>query len=319
MAEENEFNRRAYGYFATLPDDKLPAINMGSQSDRSVGYSGMAHFDSSSFLIVHDAKGLTPGPRLSVLSFEERNPRIEKVEIDWSSHGEPASDLEAVCRIPGNKMEFWAVESGYWEGKYGRFFKLSLESDGLSWKASIRDFYQLPANISNIEGIACLAQSSSPENKSTIMIASRGGDEEPATIIWGHVDKNSKSFKVLGERHLELSPKGFQNRDELRRCSELYLDSSGRIWGVATHDPGDTGPFHSYLYLLGEANGIIESSDMLTVESWCEVFPGLKVEALSRSPYSESDGIIGTDDEELGGIWRPFAPRGPCAEKWMGQ
>lgn len=319
-AEEREFGKRAYGYFVTLDEESLPSFGEfveGSTASnesspvngtRVPAISGMAKFDHAFYLLVHDVKTDVDGPRkepteprMRVLSFCDLKLRIADVVVQWGEH-DPASDLEAVCVVPGKAREFWTAESRYYKGQFGRLMRVELGHSKDGWRGTLLEVVALPENLGDeVEGLLCLPR----ESSNLLILALRGGGRNPGKLVWGHV-KESR-FEQTGERTIELDDTVFSARDELRRCTALFLSSDDIIWGSAASDPGTFGPFVSYIYKIGAVDEILRSAaGQKTINEYQAVLAGLKVEALSSAPFV-ADLSIGTDDESFGGIWRPVA------------
>ncbi|MCA9031566.1 MAG: hypothetical protein KDA66_12210, partial [Planctomycetaceae bacterium] len=205
--EEGEFNKRAFGYFATLPEDKLPDF----ASDRSrlltvQGVSGMANLDAHSVLTVHDAKNQT-SPRLSVYNVLGNIPATTPVDVDWSMCEGPPFDVEAICRSPIGESTFWLLESGLqpWgeecvsEKQKGRAISVQMTREKGKWHGKVVSVISLPksssqsGSASEFEGIGSFKDDKGDE---FLLWATRGGKDdkggearEVATVLsWAKVD-----------------------------------------------------------------------------------------------------------------------------------
>ncbi len=285
-----------------------------ARADDEVGardFSGIARFDQSSFVVVHDAKvGKDDDqPRVSILSVAGKRPTLTTVKVKWGEGREPSNDLEAVCPVPGTANNgFWMCESGYHGEKFGRLFRVTLKAGKKKWKAKVDSVFALPAGIADVEGVICVEQAGNAGG-CLIVLATRGGGAGEAAagkLIWGRHNAQTQQFDVVGSRILDLDPAGWPNRDNLRRCGDLYVDDQGIVWSAATRDPGDAGPFESYLYQLGPASDLVTSDATLLAGAPKLHLPGLKVEAIAASPFNANKLSIGTDDEDYGGLWRPL-------------
>ena len=109
------------------------------------GFSGMANIGESRYLAVHDKKPHHPGERLSIIeTFPESNFTISLVGIDdWKHADGPSSDLEGVCKVNHRDNDFLAIESGHWDGRYGRLFHIRL-GDTDPTRATVVHAYDLP-------------------------------------------------------------------------------------------------------------------------------------------------------------------------------
>lgn len=282
------------------------------------GYSGMAQLDSQTYVVVHDTKGYQEGARLGLIRINDGVPHYEALAIDdWKHEDGRSSDLESICAIPGQPGEFLAAESGYWEGKNGRIFHITVEG------AQARVLHALPLPIladnredhegDNFEGIACVPRAG---GRILVILGERGGSERYPTGVlrWGNYDPATATITWTdrGKEGQRIAAPGVWVDPKAKRdISALHLDPRGALWAVATEDAGDAGPFRSVIYqvaMIAEdpdrplrivENGVVE---------W--VVDGLKVEALSGPPGTSEQSFLsyGTEDEDLGGIWRSLYP-----------
>ena len=114
-------------------------------------------------------------------------------------------------------------------------------------------------------------------------------------------------------------PLGYDDLGRLIDNGDLLLarpaDGVGfEVLSVAADDPGDSGPFQSVVYRAARAHGgqlVPATGDRVIA-----VLGGMKVEALAAGVQTvRHDNVVvhcpftvATDDEELGGVWRPIAP-----------
>lgn len=271
--------------------------------------SGMARFGPDALLVISDAKGSSPAPRASVLRLTGGKPLVSPVIVDdWK--GDPPSDLEACCPVPGTSHDFFLAESGWWKDQAGRIFRLRLSHDpARGWVGTVvSSFHPFPSppggstpDPEQVEGMAAVL---SPSGRIGLLLGRRGSGEQPGRLVWGTLE--GETFSPAGEAPLDLRefvPGG-------RGCGDLSLVEEKGTWkvlSVAASDPGDQGPFRSVVCEVGTlgAGGMrfVPSSPKLLWQ-----LDGLKVEALAPTPagFGGSPFCVGTDDENYGGIWRPL-------------
>lgn len=273
-------------------------------------YSGMARFGDGALLVVSDAKGDSSHPRLGILTLAGKRPALLPVAVDdWK--GDPSSDLEACCPVPGTPDEFLLAESGWFKGRFGRIFRVRLAHDpARGWAATVLSSFQpfpMPEGGTTpgedqVEGMAALPAPGGP----LLVLGQRGGPGKPGRLVWGHL--GPAGFERRGER--EFSLQGLI--PEARSCGDLQIvpaggDAGWDVYSVASTDPGDLGPFRSAVARIGRFRGERPVFEPLEPQVRWEL-DGLKVESLAPTPAGVEDSpfCIGTDDEVYGGLWRPL-------------
>jgi hypothetical protein len=280
----------------------------------------MARVEAGTYLVVHDTKAGRPGPRLGWLRAGPP-PRYRPLEVpDWGDPDGPASDLEAVCAIPGRPGELLAAESGHRDGRYGRIFQLRLDLRSGAG-VEVRRALRFPVFADNteagegesFEGLACAALDA---DRVLVILGERGGSAAfPTGVLrWGTLDlaRGELDFGEAGRAGVRVAaPASFADGRPVRAIGDLHLDPDGGLWAAATEDPGDAGPFRSAIYRVATVDPRAEppvrpSPDPRPV--W--VLDGFKVEALSAPPVTVRGSVlaVGTEDEKLGGAWRALAP-----------
>jgi hypothetical protein len=289
--EEQQFNARAFGYWATMEEAK-----QREQEEPSVlpDVSGMARLSPRSFVVVHDRKSDDPRARLGCLYVDQKHGvHYRSFEVDWDKVGGPASDLESICPIPGREGEYLAAESSHWKGRTGRLFHLVVDA---TW-CRVEGKIPLP-EIKNIEGIACVV---SNEEEVAVLLGERAPESGKGKL---HRAVLNLSDYTLGEvSPIEFELTNLPKMEGLRVCSDLYLEDE-TFWVSAAVDPDvGTGPFASFVYEL-----VVSTSNAVAKEPTWRL-DGLKVEALGPSAVDGSELSVATDDEDFGGIWRPLPRR----------
>lgn len=274
------------------------------------GISGIARISSNKFLIVHDAKDYEQDkPRIGLLKIKSANERIDYKRLDFPASASTISnDLEGVCRVPNKLNEFLLTESGYWQGKYGRIFHIRVTKKHV---ALVHEF-KLPFLRDNnpdqrdgdqFEGIACIARNS---DDVLILLGERGGTEVylNGVLRWGIYNLGTKNV-IWSKQSQEVTSPNPWKLSKIRSITGLSIDSKGQLWGSASLDPGDDGPFRSVVYLIGRVDPNQEIPVQKHNPDTYWVVDGFKVEGVAagegRLPLS-----IGTEDENYGGIWRPM-------------
>ena len=309
---------------ALLLAGQLAACTEPGPSAASVGMtgiSGMAQIDGSRYLVVRDLKDSEDGARMGILALNDDRPYdIADVTVtDWVHADGRPSDLEAACAIPGRNDEFLLLESGHWQGRFGRLFRVRLVLSGETYRAAVVHVFEVPEFDpkgpgdpgDEMEGLACAAKN---DGRIVAILGERGGSSvyPNGRVRWFTIDveANSVTWTEPGRAGLAVDAPGeWQDRLTNRDVSALHLRSDGSLWAVAAEDLSDAGPFSSIVYRIGEVLPDDETPVRLHVPFRVNgIVSGFKVEALASGPSSipDADFAIGTEDEIFGGSWRPL-------------
>lgn len=300
---------------AEKPELSLSASQMGG------GSSGMAQIDDYSYLVVYDTKNFRDGVRLGMVTIKDEEFMVEPIVIDqWDEEGK-SSDLESVCKIPGRTNEFLIAESGNWKEELGRIFHIRL--DTANNKAMFLGSTKLPFKDRNdigmvgdqYEAMLCLPLNA---NQRILILGERGGSEKnPQGLLrWGTYDLTSHqlTFNDEGMQGIAVSSPGKWTDTKTKRdLTDLFMDAKGGVWASASEDQGDSGPFYSVVYKLGQLNEGNQNEPINVFQKvplWKEL-PGVKIEALSGPTKGiNSTHSFGSEDESYGGVWRPISIEG---------
>lgn len=289
------------------------------------GYSGMAPLAENSFLVIADRKAQESGSRVGVLTVTPTHGPVlhplDEEDALWGSAGKP-NDLEACCAVPGRPEEFLLVESGRFREQYGRIHHVRIVRNNDAWRLqalSAFAAYERPVDAAGstlgsyeIEGAACCEAF----GKLVLCCGERGGEGSFGRLVWGELDLEKQQFLIWGVADLAgASILGGRN------CSDIWLRRAGEtytVWSVAASDPGELGPFRSAVYRAGSLEPSLAGILKFRREPTPEVqfrLDGLKVEALSAPAAAIPDSFcsVATDEEQLGGVWRPLARRSEAA------
>lgn len=231
-------------------------------------FGGVAYLaaagDATQYLVVTDLKA-AGDPRLGVVTLDAAGGLRDYATLappHWRrADGAAPMDLESLCRLPGAPLRFLTAESGQGRNGRGQLFELELApvraaGSGTSrvprWRVAVIATYVLPPadvpNSLNYEGLLCapgvgrdvrllLADRAGRSLRTGLLRASSG------RLEWSEGEAVSMTWSDPPEWAGEPLP--------VRRVADLALAPDGVVWGVAGVDPGDDGPFHSWLYRLG--------------------------------------------------------------------
>jgi hypothetical protein len=278
----------------------------------------MDQIGPNSYVAVYDLKNFEKGPRMGIIDVTDSSFIVNPVTIkNWDEFGQIASDLEAVCKIPGKTNEILIAESGNWQGNNGRVFHLLL--DKKKFEATIKGVFQLPVNKINdfdkvgdqTEGIICLQD----QNDYYLILGERGGSKnfEEGLITWCKInfDEYHLYYSTVGKQGLKIpEPSGFSLSVGARAITDFHIDEYNILWASSTTDAGDLGPFSSIIYPIGLIEIKIGGLRIKRTIDYSHIkIPGFKIEALSASPSLnlEKEFSFGSEDEILGGSWRIIA------------
>ncbi|MEM1261442.1 MAG: hypothetical protein AAGH76_03520 [Pseudomonadota bacterium] len=272
------------------------------------GVSGMARFDADTYIVVQDKKSFETGGRLGLITVDKASSSIRYRELAFPVTGSGrTSDLESVCRLRGRPGEFLLAESGYWEGQNGRLFHVAIRDatavlERVLKLPFIRNNGPRQRDGDNFEGLACIPTAN---DTYTVLLGERGGSAHyPIGVIrWGTYDARAGAVTWSGQQIAIEAPNPW-NDPTLRSIASLSIDSTNQLWATATSDGGDLGPFRSLVYRVGTVSANPNRPVTLARDTLPRQIDGFKVEGLvvddATAPF-----IIGTEDEELGGTWRP--------------
>jgi len=283
----------------------------------SGGSSGMEQLSDTSYIVVYDIKSHKEGVRLGYVKLTNESIDVLPIEVDsWGEEG-LASDLESICAIPGKRNEFLIAESGNWQGKLGRIFHIQIDITTLkakvlgTMKFPLLDWNDFDLEGDQYEAMHCLAYT---ENERILLMGERGGSlVNPLGILrWGIWDMKNNTLTMEGEGLNGLkfnAPGNWSNEKFKRSITDMHVDHKGIIWASASEEKGDSGPFYSVIYKLGEIiqNDYTKPVTIFDRLSVAKEIIGFKIEALS-GPDNKIDCTLtfGTEDEIYGGVWRPI-------------
>jgi hypothetical protein len=266
----------------------------------------MAPVGADSFLVVYDAKSFEDGPRLGLLTAGIAGVTERYLTVDdWRDADGRASDLEGACALGDGT--FLVAESGTFEGRFGRMFHLRVAEGAAEVLAVVR----LPfardntptADGDNLEGLACVPDG----NGVLVLLGERGGSAAyPAGLVrWARYDAGALDVTEAGRAGVEVSAPGDLVARGFRSISALHVAPGGALWAAASRDPGDLGPFDSVVWRLGRVEPGAAVPVVVEPDGPTCAVAGFKVEAVSAPALGGTLGI-GTEDEALGGAWRPL-------------
>ena len=297
------------GCAAPRPDAPPAAAPAAPETDPALGISGMAPLGDGAFLVVHDRKVFEDGPRLSRLSVDSAGVAYRPLAVaDWRSADGRPSDLEGACALGDGT--FLVAESGTFGGRFGRLFHLRVTGDAAEVLAAVRFPVALDttpaAEGDNVEGLACVPSGGGV----LVLLGERGASAAYPTgvVRWVRFDaaRGTLDGTDAGGAGVPVSAPGELVARGFRSITGLHLAPDGSLWAAASRDPGDLGPFDSVVWRVGrvEAGAAVP----VVVEGdgpACRV-AGFKVEAVSAPALGLGTLSLGTEDEALGGAWRPL-------------
>jgi hypothetical protein len=265
--------------------------------------SGLTWVEGDLFLGVHDAKDNPEKhdwPRVSLL----RLPKSElqgviwrRVKLEFPGPEGRSSDMESVCRIPGDKG-FLFCESGQEGPDDRRIFHAVLHSG----KLTIDSYTHWPVPITNVEATeVCQAGS-----HLVFMYAERADGRRSTQLRWAKLSLSPLKIGPFEEvTYQAVDPVG----EGARPIVALDIDRDGLLYIVSAFDSGrDDGPYRSVVWRIGKVttNAAGEPKVELGDAERLATLDGLKVESVTvrQLPDGGKQVYVGTDDEHYGGILR---------------
>lgn len=242
------------------------------------GISGVAAGPAGGWVVVRDNK--TAGQnRVALLS-------AAGVVTQLSWPGTAPQDLEAIDAVPGQSGRYAVVNSG----GAGRIISVS------GTTLSVVRSFTLPTGRNQNEGFAL-----SRLGSSTVAVwGNRGASATPGRLYAATFNVGTGVFGAVVQGPVTV-PYPTTN---VRHISDTKV-LAGRIVVSSASDPGDNGPFDSALYDVGKVT-LASGRARLTLATPASLgtYPGHKIEGIA---CNGTNGILGTDDENLGGWVTPAA------------
>lgn len=269
------------------------------------GVSGLAWVEDDLFLAVHDAKRSKKQktwPRVSLV----RLPHSTNEGVTWQTlemvlpgDEKIANDLESAARLPGGRG-FLFAESGPRKKVPGRIFHAVYHQGTLKIESSV----PWPVEVDNVEAIEVCEVDGQP----IFIYAERAEGESSTKIRWSGFSLDPLRFGPFqGVTYTGVDPVG----RNVRLVSALAVDGDGFLYIASTFDPGDDGvPFRSVVRRIGKVERDENGNPRVVLEEGERVatLDGLKVEgiAVRETGKTRKCLVVGTDDENYGGIVRPL-------------
>ncbi len=245
-------------------------------NSREYSISGVAAFKDG-YLVVHDNKKKNQ-PRVSYLDDE-----LVITQLIWPEPELPY-DLEAAVALPGKLNRFIFMEST------GKCYEVSVDQN--DFRMDVLHTFTLPGLKSkmNLEGLTIF-----PSGQGLVLIyGDRGSDTRISTLFTAFFNPKNKSFYELNQFMFDLpKPKKYK-----RNIADLTLKLDGSLWSAATADPGDEGPFSTFIYELGQfyhSGTFIPTHPNLLKPIM--TFDGQKIEAMM---FQKEGLVLMTDNENFG-------------------
>lgn len=171
-----------------------------------------------------------------------------------------------------------------------------------------------PAAPSADDGAAAATPAQQQPPRWQVFLGTRGAGVayEPARLYSGYADLDAGKWTSgdLTGNDVDVYSNYYQPANPwLRGITDMYLDPSGMLWIARAVDPGDGGPFTSYIVRYTKIGGEMDYGPYGPSggeAGW--TICGCKVEALAAPVIAGSVLSFASDDESYGGIWRPLGP-----------
>jgi hypothetical protein len=226
----------------------------------------------SGWVIVRDNKAAGQN-RISLLSDTD-----VVTALTWP--GTAPKDLESVAAVPGVSGDYAALTSS----GTGSLFAIS------GTTVTVVSQFTVPRGTSNVESFALTQVGSAV----VAVWATRGSTTAPANVFAATFTPSTGVFGRVATAKVSVP---YPDSD-LRQVTDLAIVNANLV-GSAASDPGDSGPFDSALYNLGSVT-VSAGRVALTITTPTSLgsYGGHKIEGVA---CSGTTGLLGSDDEKLGG------------------
>jgi hypothetical protein len=256
--------------------------------------SGLEWISGNDFLAVHDAKFPIEKnrPRISLIKTKNNEEGITwtSLQVNWPASSGPSSDLESIARIPGTR-NFLLAESGNDGDRYSRIFLSSLGEEN---QFNIQEVIDWPVKIFNVEASAVLLLN----GQLYFLYSERSHGRKNTELKWAKMHLNPLRFESFQSASYAAGMTG----TGLRSVVALDADKDGNLYSVTAYDPGDSGPFRSYVSRIGSMKMKNDSAFFIPSGKFADILTldGNKIEGLTIREKKGREIFIGTDDENLG-------------------
>lgn len=240
------------------------------------GISGLTAAPGGGWVVVRDNK--QDGQNRVALLDDD----LSLTPLAWP--GTAPQDVEAVDAVPGRPGRYALVTSG----GAGRVFDVT----GTTLRV-VRNF-TLPTGRTQVEGLALTTIGT----RTVAVWGNRGSSTQPGRLFAATFDVGAGTFGAVARGPVTVP----YPTTSVRHISDTEV-IAGRIVVSSASDPGNNGPFASAIYDVGTVTysggrarlGLVAPRSLAT-------YDGHKVEGIG---CAGSSGLLGTDDENLGGFVAP--------------
>ena len=251
-------------------------------STREFSISGVAKFQKG-YLIVHDNKKKGQA-RISFLDSS-----LEIKELIWPEKKLPY-DLEGIFKTFSSNYKYVVMEST------GKCYTLTINPS--DFRIDILNTFVLPqiSGKMNLEGISIFNSNQGV----VISFGDRGSNSRPSTIFTAFFNEKNNKITNINKTVFSL-PRPTKFR---RNIGDIAIHANGNVWVSATSDPGNNGPFSSYLYNIGNISkeGYFQMNHPDLLKPVIAI-DGQKIEAMV---FNENSLILMTDNENFGSTMTIF-------------
>ena len=243
---------------------------------REYSISGVAKFKNG-FIAVHDNKKRGQAR----LSYIDQN--LQLFKLIWPEKKLPF-DLEAIFQLDPINSKYIIMEST------GKCYIISI--DIKDNRIDVLNMFTLPKinKNMNLEGFAIYKSSQGV----VLLYGDRGSSARPSTLFWGFFNLNNYQIKEVRQVEFSLP----QPEKYRRNIGDIAISKNAEVWTSATSDPGNNGPFSTYIYNVGNINneGDFEMNHPELLIPIMAI-QGQKVEAML---FNKNSLVLMTDNENYG-------------------
>lgn len=298
--EEEQFNRRVYGYFYTLissNDEEFQSIIPKMVPPPISGLTTLVSDKEENgekkenrYAVVDEK--ISYGNRVFRVGLDRGEIYYEPLPVQWNNEYRVPSDLEGIC---SDGSSLWVVEGSEWRNNHPRLLQLK-QTEDYTWVSA--KSIELPTALTDIEGLECKRDNS---DNLWFLLGERGDSQEITELHRYKLKENDNDddVELIKEKPWPPITSPLQSPQEgVRHISDLAIINNTLVISSA-RDIGDDGPFESVVYSVGCINDVMSIQGEIEPIIWLdEQVDEIKVEGITDG-WKPDTLLVGADNENL--------------------